>query len=91
MSAILKTTVVNGTPLDYAPADLKRNRVTTISLTGSGTASVWVTHLDNDPVKVIDAEAVPMAPYSIFGVGYSNIQIVNETGTLAASISSVWY
>lgn len=80
MAGLKKTEVINGVPLVYAPAGINRDRITTITLTGTGTASMSVVHMDNDPVTVFSGVQLPQPPQVLFGVGYESITITNDGG-----------
>ena len=86
-----KTAVINGAPLDFSFSDFNKGSVTvtTITLTGVGTASVWITHLDNAPKKVLNAITTPADPFVLFGTGYGNIRIENDSGDVDATITVV--
>jgi len=86
-----KVEVVNGIPLEFEPAGLIRDRVTTVALTGSGTANIYAVHQDNDPILIVSGGTVPMMPQNIYGVGYTKIIVEQLTGSVFASITSARY
>lgn len=87
-----KIEVVNGVPFVFDPELLKHERTTTICLTGGGTYTLSVKHLDNDPVVLLAGVTTADQPlYTLYGLGYTEITIVNDSGTTNASVSSSRY
>ena len=76
------------TSVDYDPANLRFIPMTTVSLTGSGTATITATHLDNNAVTLCSGIVTPAEPFTVFGYGYTKITVTNDSGTVYASFAS---
>lgn len=88
MGQLNKTAVVNGTPLEYAPDDLHRDRVITVVVTGAGDVTITAVHLDGDPVTLVDGETLPILPKTLYGTGYSKVTVINDSGAMNVTIAS---
>ena len=76
------------TSVDYEPQNLRSIPLTTVSLTGTGVATVKATHLDNSEVTLCAGIVTPAEPFTVFGYGYKKITIEKDSGTVYASLAS---
>lgn len=76
------------TSVDYEPANLRFIPMTTVSLTGTGSATVKATHMDNTEITLCSGLVTPAEPFTVFGYGYTKITIEKDSGTVYASFAS---
>lgn len=93
MAEAMQRTEVLGTPLSYVTEKkyekLKGDRVITVSPDGTGVINVKVIHLDGPPKLVLeDVIADDVLPFTIYGVGYTDVILTRVSGTVFATIAS---